>query len=85
MSTKVTKTVEKRSLRQPKHFSELVKHQTANDIEQRKCGVLEASRELCVCIQSVYLWVYKYSGYLQKNKVLIVEHKSKNYQTKVLE
>ena len=33
MSTKVTKTVEKRSLRQPKHFIELVKHQTANDIE----------------------------------------------------
>ncbi len=36
-------------------------------------------------MQSVYLWVYKYSGYLQKNKVLIVEDKSESYQTKVLE
>lgn len=85
MSVKVSKPEQKRSLKQVKHFSEAVKRQAVKDIEQGKCTVLEVSRELLVSMQSVYLWVYKYSGYLQKNKVLIVEDKSESYQTKVLE
>lgn len=85
MATKVGKSKDKTSLRQVKHFSEAVKKQTVKDIEQGKCSVLEASKELCVSHQSVYLWVYKYSGYLQKNKILVVEDKSESYQTKVLE
>lgn len=47
--------------------------------------MLEASRELLVSIQSVYVWIYKYSGYLQKNKKLVIEDKSESYQTKLLE
>ncbi len=85
MAVKVAKPEQKSSLRQVKQFSEAVKRQAVKDIEQGKCTVLEASRELLVSVQSVYLWVYKYSGYLQKNKVLIVEDKSESYQTKVLE
>ena len=85
MATKVTKTARKESLRPVRQFSEGVKRQTVKDIEQGKCTVLEASRELVVSMQSVYLWVYKYSGYLQKNKKLVVEDKSESYQTKLLE
>ena len=85
MATKVTKTAGKKSLRPLRQFSEGVKRQTVKDIEQGKCTVLQASRELVVSIQSVYRWVYKYSGYLQKNKKLVVEDKSESYQTKMLE
>ena len=85
MATKVTKTDSKKSFRQMRQFSESVKRQTVKDIEQGKCSVLEASRELVVSIQSVYMWVYKYSGYLQKNKVLVVENDSENYKSKELE
>ena len=85
MATKVTKTAGKKSLRPVRQFSEGVKRQTVKDIEQGKCTVLQASRELVVSIQSVYRWVYKYSGYLQKNKKLVVEDKSESYQTKLLE
>ncbi len=46
---------------------------------------LEASKELGVSQQAVYNWVYKFSGYLQKNKILIVEDKSEGYKTKELE
>lgn len=85
MSKKTTKPELKKSFGQVRHFSEAVKRQTAKDIEQGKCTVLEASRELSVSLQSVYGWVYKYSGYLQKNKILIVEDKSESYRSKQLE
>ena len=85
MATKVSKPAPKKSLRQNRQFSEVVKRQTVKDIEQGKCTVLEASRELVVSMQAVYAWVYKYSGYLQKNKKLVVEDTSESYQTKVLQ
>jgi transposase-like protein len=68
MATKLGKPAPKKSLRQNRQFSEVVKRQTVKDIEQGKCTVLEASRELSVSIQAVYAWIYKYSGYLQKKK-----------------
>jgi len=85
MDKKVTKSQPKKSFRQVKHFSEAIKRQTVKDIEHGKCSVLEASKELLVSQPAIYNWVYKYSGYLQKNKVLVVEENSENYQTKVLE
>jgi transposase len=85
MATKLSKPVEKKSFRQVKQFSEVVKRQTVKDIEQGKCTVLEASRELCVSLHSVYAWVYKYSGYLQKSKRMVVQDVSESYKTKVLE
>jgi len=85
MATKVTKLHSKKSLRQVKHFSEAIKKQTVTDIEKGKCTVLEASRELLASQQTIYTWLYKYSGYLQKNKVIVVENNSENYQSKLLE
>jgi len=68
MATKVTKLHSKKSLRQVKHFSEAIKKQTVTDIEKGKCTVLEASRELLASQQTIYTWLYKYSGYLQKKQ-----------------
>lgn len=85
MGSKVKKTEAIKSLRQVKHFSEAVKKQTVKDIEQGKCTVLEASREMSVGLNSVYRWVYKYSGYLQKGKVMVVEDQSEVYKSKALE
>ena len=85
MSAKVSKPEAKASIRQVKQFSEGVKRQTVKDIEEGKCTVLQASRELSVSLQSVYGWVYKYSGYLRRNKILIVEEKSESYRSKQLE
>ena len=73
------------TLRQHRVFSKEVKKQIVRDIEKGKCTVLEASRELMVSDQSIYNWIYRYSLYLQKNKVLVVENKSEVYRSKKLE
>jgi len=75
----------KRAIRQIKRFSNKVKQDTVRDIEQGKCSVLEASRELQVHHQTIYSWIYKFSSYLSKNKILIVEDKSEVSKTKELE
>lgn len=85
MGSKSSKSSEKTSFRQGKQFSQEVKRQTVKDIEQGKCTVLEASRELSVSLQSVYVWVYKYSGHLQKGKTMVVQDVSESYKTKELE
>ena len=79
------KLVKKRSIRQVRIFSQKVKEDTVKDIERGKCTVIEASRELQVLPQTIYNWIYKYSLYLSKNKVLIVEDKSEVSKTKELE
>lgn len=79
------KLVKKRTIRQVKRFSNKVKQDTVKDIEKGKCSVLEASRELQVCQQTIYNWIYKFSSYLSKNKILIVEDKSEVSKTKELE
>ncbi len=79
------KLVKKRTIRQVKRFSKKVKQDTVKDIEKGKCSVLEASRELQVHQQTIYNWIYKFSSYLSKNKVLIVEDKSEVSKTKELE
>lgn len=75
----------KLGLRQPRHFSEAVKEQVVADIEQGKSSVTQASRELAVSRSTLYNWIYRYSRYLQKNQVLIVEEQSQTYRTKALE
>ena len=78
MKDKLTK---KTPIRQVKKFSKKVKEDIVKDIEKGKYTVLEASRELQVCDQSIYNWIYKYSSYIRKNKVLIVEDKSEVSKT----
>jgi transposase-like protein len=80
-----SKSSPKRTIRQVRQFSQKVKKDTIKDIEQGKCSVLEASRELQTSEQTIYNWIYKYSSYLSKNKVLIVEDKSEVSKTKELE
>jgi hypothetical protein len=75
----------KENLRPLKVFSDVVRKQTVKDIELGKCTVLQASRELCCSQQTIYNWIYLYSRYLEKNKILVVEDKSEGYKSKELE
>lgn len=75
----------KTSLRQRIIYSTQVKKQTVSDIEKGKCSVSQAQRELQVSNQTIYNWIYLYSRYLQKNKVMVVEEKSEAYRSKELE
>lgn len=77
--------VEKKFLHPHRIFSEEIRKQTVRDIEKGKCSVMAASRELQVSIQSIYRWLYRYSLYLQKERVLIVENKSESYRSKELQ
>jgi len=79
------KTKKRTGLRVRRIFSESIRKQTVKDIEDGRCTVLEASRELQVSDKSIYIWLGRYSRYLGKNKVLIVEEKSEAYRTKQLE
>ena len=79
------KLQKKSSLNQHRTFSMGIRRQTVKDIEDGKCSVLEASRELSVTASAVYKWVHLYSRYLSKNKVMVVEDKSESYRSKELE
>lgn len=75
----------KQFIRQKRFFSEEIRKQVVRDIEKGKCSVIQASRELQVSEKSVYNWLYRYSLYLQKEKVLVVENKSEAYRSNELE
>lgn len=77
---KITKT-----FRQQRVFSVAIKKQVVRDIEQGKCSVTQARKELGVCEQSIYKWIKQYSRYLHSNKRLVVEDKSEAYRTRELE
>jgi transposase-like protein len=76
--------VKKTSLKQHRIFSEEVRKQVVRDIERGKCTVIEASRELQVSGPAIYRWLYKYSLYLQKQRLLVVENKSEAMRSKEL-
>ena len=65
-------------------FSIQIRKQVVKDIEAGKCSVLQVSRELSVSSQSIYRWIYTYSRYLSKNKVMVVEDESEAYRTQEL-
>jgi transposase-like protein len=79
------KIQKKDGLRTRRVFSEQVKKKVVQDIESGKCSVTEVGRELMVANQTVYSWIYRYSRYLQKNKVMVVEDQSEAYRSKDLE
>ena len=66
-------------------FSVKVKRTVVKDIEDGKCSVLQASRELGVSKQTIYKWVYKFSRHLQKNRIMVVEDQSEAYRSGELE
>ena len=83
---RVSKQVkQKTSLNPKRYFSIEIKKKTVKDIESGKCTVREASRELLVSENSIYIWLNKFSRYLKSNKRLIVEEKSESYRSKELE
>jgi len=80
-----TKFQKKASLKPQIRFSEAVKKEVVRDIEAGKCTVLQASRDVNVKPITIYRWLHRYSRYLVKNKIMVVEDKSESYRTKELE
>ncbi len=76
--------VKRTSLKQRRIFSEEVRKQVVREIEQGKCTVREAAQEVQVDEQSIYNWLNKYSLYLKKQRVLVVENKSEAMRSKEL-
>ena len=72
-------------IRPKRVFSDAVRKSIVKDIEQGKCTVLQASKELDVTYQSIYNWIYRFSRHLVKNQVMVVEDKSEAYRSKELE
>lgn len=75
----------KAALLQRRTFSEPIRQKTVRDIESGSATVRQVSRDLCTSEQTIYRWIYRYSRYLEKNKVMVVEDKSESYKTKELE
>ena len=75
----------KTSLKPKRIFSDAVKKQIVRDIEKGKASALQASRELDTSLATIYRWIYRYSRYLEKNQIMVVEDKSEAYRTKELE
>ena len=76
--------VKRTSLKQHRIFSEEIRKQVVQEIEQGKCTVIEAARELQVSDQAIYYWLNKYSLYLKKQRLLVVEDKSEAMRSKEL-
>ena len=77
--------IRKVSLVPQRHFSEEVRKKVVKDIESGSASVKQASRELLVSEVTVYRWIHRYSRYLEKNRIMVVEDKSESYRTKELE
>ena len=75
----------KRKARQWKTFSEELKKKVVKDIEQSRATIAQICREYQVSDASVYNWLHKYSGYLQKGAKVVVELNSEGYRSKELE
>ena len=80
-----SKNKKKTSLRQLKHFSVDIKKQIVKDIENGRCTVLEACREVGVSRPTIYNWLNRYSRYLKTNRQIVVQNKSEAYRSKQLE
>lgn len=77
--------VGKKAIQQNRFFTEEIRKQVVRDIEKGKCSVTQACRELQVSHTTIYRWLYKYSLYLQKERILVVENKSEAYRSNELQ
>ena len=66
----------KTELKPRRIFSEALKKEVVQQIEQQQIGVKQVSREYCVSPSAVYLWLDKYSRHLKKGGVLVVQKES---------
>ena len=85
MNKAIVKKEPKKHLKQLKIFSKEVKTSVVRDIESGKYSVSEAAQDLMVSKQCIYTWLYKFSRYLQKGKVLVVEERSQQSKIKDVE
>lgn len=81
---KTTKQI-KFYIKEHRIFSEQIRRETVKNIESGKCTVKEASKELLISETAVYNWIYRYSQYLSKKRIMVVEDKSEAYRSKELE
>jgi len=72
-------------LRHRRVFSEGVRRSIVQDIEQGKCTVSQAAKELAVSNNTIYQWIYRYSRYLIKNRIMVVEDSSEAYRSQELD
>ena len=71
----MTKT--KKQLKQVRHFSVEFRKHIVKQIESGQLTVAQAQREVGLKWPStVYNWIYKYSRYLQKGAIMVVEKDS---------
>lgn len=74
----------KTSLRERRIFSESLKKEVVEDIEQERIGVSAAAREHGVNPASVYNWLNKYSRNLKRGQILVVEKESEQQKSNEL-
>ena len=74
-----------KSLRPRRVFSDQVRRSIVKEIELGKQTVLQIHQEYGVSQSTIYNWIYKYSRYLQKNKIMVIEEQSEASRSKDLE
>ena len=72
----------KRSFRVVRQFSETLKKEVVREIEDKRLGITQASREYGVSKSAIYKWLYRYSLHLKKGNKVMVEKRS---QVRLLE
>jgi transposase len=65
-------------------FSETLKKEIVEQVEQGKMRICEISREYAVNTSTVYLWLDKYSRHLKKGEVLVVQKDSEEQKNREL-
>jgi len=73
-----------RQIRQTRYFTEEFRKAKVKEIEQNLTTVIEISRQYNVSKSAVYKWMYKYSFYLKKGIIQVIEPKSETLKTKRL-
>jgi transposase-like protein len=74
----------KKSLKPRRIFSDALKRDVVEQIEQSKLGVFAASREYSVNPASIYNWLNKFSRNLKKGQVIVVEKESEQRKNQEL-
>jgi transposase len=65
-------------------FSEVLKKEIVQQVEQGNVRIREVSREYSVSPSAVYLWLDKYSRHLKKGEVLVVQKESEEQKNREL-
>jgi transposase-like protein len=74
----------KKSLKPRRIFSDALKRDIVEQIEQERIGVFAASREYSVNPASIYNWLNKFSRNLKKGQVIVVEKESEQRKSQEL-